>query len=267
MNNVLWVVQKNLGSMADVHAIEATCEEIGCRCELVDVIPFSTELPDVPEGQPTVFYGSTNFTNNVYRANKWNPGIFFHPEDFKYSTYSAQYHGLMLNKVVIIDSLKKLSHSKFMEDFRVFVRPDNDSKAFSGMVLPFGEFKDWVDRLPGTDIDVHTPAVLARAKPIWMEWRLFMVNGKFVTGSRYRFMGTTEIDAYVPKDVIAFAEIACRVWSPATPVYVMDIAVVNPEEQEFAIIEINGFNSSGFYAADVNKIVREVTAVTLLESL
>lgn len=42
------------------------------------------------------------------------------------------------------------------------------------------------------------------------------------------------------------------------PAFVLDIAAVG---QRLAVIELNGFNSSGFYASDVEAIVAHVSRV------
>ncbi|ABC31369.1 hypothetical protein HCH_04670 [Hahella chejuensis KCTC 2396] len=59
--------------------------------------------------------------------------------------------------------------------------------------------------------------------------------------------------------VIKFTEKMAARWSPA-PVFVMDVAAC---AGALYVLEINGFNSSGFYACDIETIVREVSAYAL----
>lgn len=63
-------------------------------------------------------------------------------------------------------------------------------------------------------------------------------------------------DAYVPPDAIHFAECAAARWTPAS-VFVMDVARV---DGAWKIVECNCFSGSGFYEADVLRIVRAVSS-------
>jgi hypothetical protein len=68
-----------------------------------------------------------------------------------------------------------------------------------------------------------------------------------------------EISANTPETVTLFAESAARHWQPCE-IFVMDIA---EHQGGLRIIEINGFNSSGFYAADIPAIVAAVSHAAL----
>jgi len=85
-----WVVQSNLTNASDSDRIREACLKHGHECGMVKVTPFSEELPTIPSDQPTVFYGATNFINNVYQSRKWNPGTFFNAENFTIRAYMGQ---------------------------------------------------------------------------------------------------------------------------------------------------------------------------------
>ncbi len=253
----LWVIQKNLGNTQDIEAMVNACKKIDCEYRLVDAIPFSRELPDIETDRQVVFYGSSNFTTNIYRSGKWKPGVFFDEESFSYSSTLKHYSKKMLNHDAQFGSMIELAKLTYEENQALFFRPDKDLKEFAGTVQTFGEFKSWVTTLAAGDfeINVSSQVLLAPTKELAHEWRVFMVNGKAVTGSHYRSYGKLTKIAGLPKAIIDFCEAAAKEWSPA-PVFVMDIAET---DSKLYIIEINGFNSSGFYLSDIEKIVEAVT--------
>jgi hypothetical protein len=253
----LWVVQGNLGSKQDVQAIELACKKIKCECRKVDVIPFSSELPDIEVERSVVFYGATNFTIHAYRSRKWNPGVFFDENNFLYSTCIEKFGTNMLNSNGELAPLKELVNLSISDEEKVFVRPNNDLKQFAGTLQPFGELKRWVEKLSvgGYELDVNLPAVLSLPIEISREWRIFVVNRKAIAGSQYREYDQLNVKQSVPKEVIHFVEEMCKKWVPEQ-VFVMDVAEV---KGALKIIELNGFNSSGFYAANIPDIVQAVT--------
>jgi hypothetical protein len=87
------------------------------------------------------------------------------------------------------------------------------------------------------------------------EWRVFVVDGKVVSGSHYRSYLRLDQKPDLPTKVIEFVEDACKVWVPAK-VFVMD---VGESYKNLFIIECNCFNSSGFYKSDIEKIVISVS--------
>ena len=59
----------------------------------------------------------------------------------------------------------------------------------------------------------------------------------------------------LPGIVVSFAHEVTALFQPA-PVFVLDVAAVG---DRLAVVEFNGFNSAGFYASDVERIVRDVS--------
>jgi hypothetical protein len=88
---------------------------------------------------------------------------------------------------------------------------------------------------------------------------LFVVDGKVVSGSHYRAEGLLAVSPEVPPEVVCFGEQMASTWSPA-PVFVLDVAL---SDESLSVIEINGFNSSGFYESNIRDIVSAVSASTL----
>ena len=93
--------------------------------------------------------------------------------------------------------------------------------------------------------------MVSPVKPIYREYRLFIVKHKVVTGSVYRIGGRAEISPDVEAYVLDYARTVMQRWMPAESC-VMDLALT---EHGLKVIEFNNINSSGFYACDVPKYV------------
>jgi ATP-grasp domain, R2K clade family 3 len=78
-----------------------------------------------------------------------------------------------------------------------------------------------------------------------------------VAGSQYRTYFRLDVRPAVPGDVRAFAENMAHTWAPARA-FVLDVARSGPG---LYVIEANCLNSAGFYAADVDAIVRAVSTM------
>ncbi len=93
-------------------------------------------------------------------------------------------------------------------------------------------------------------------KNIEDEWRVFMVNGKAITGSHYRRDNRLDVYPGVPEEVVEFTEFLDKeVYSQAL-VYTLDICKC---KGLLKVVEVNGFNSSGFYSSDVDRLVTSIS--------
>ncbi|WNH54251.1 ATP-grasp domain-containing protein [Stenotrophomonas oahuensis] len=259
MEKVRWIVQSNLGSRRDIEAIADACQKLGLECLQVAVIPFSDALPEVPTDAPAVFYGSANFATNVHRSGRWVPGVFFDEQAFQFTHTLQQYGDECLNSDARVTTMAELAALDLADDVRLFVRPVADLKEFAGTEFSLGEYRSWYARLAGGDFDLgpDTPIIAASIKPIEHEWRLFLVHGRVVAGSHYRSHGELQVSPEIPPEVRVYAEQMAAVWSPSA-VFVLDVA---QSQGRLCVIEINGFNSSGFYASNIQDIVEAVSEV------
>jgi hypothetical protein len=258
-NEPVWVVQSNLGSSADFERIRCACEELGLPFIPVAAIPFSEDLPDIPTEPLTIFYGSSNFVTNVHRSGRWRPAVFFDEKEFRYSVALHKFGNHLLNSDAEVTTMDAYSRRDLPADQLIFVRPDGDLKEFAGGTQTFGEFQAWCEKLRpgGFTLELSSSIVVANPKDIDHEWRLFVANGKVASGSHYREFGRLAPSPIVSAEVMAFGEEMARLWSPA-PAFVLDIALVG---ETLKIVEVNGFNSSGFYASDVKAIIKAVSSI------
>jgi hypothetical protein len=77
----------------------------------------------------------------VYQDEKYREGVFFDEKNYTMAHYLEKWQGHMLNfgaRVLTVGELQNLNHEN---DKLFFVRPDADSKSFSGAVKRFGEIE------------------------------------------------------------------------------------------------------------------------------
>jgi len=264
---IRWVVQSNLINATDHDRMIEVCKKHGYAHESIKVTPFKDDLPDIPADMPTIFYGGTNFINLVHLSRRWNPGAFFNGF-FTWKNYHRGYGTKMLGEPTFT-TLREFSASHRDHDEQFFVRPDADLKMFAGEVMRFGDIVRWERNLrheidcskhPGLHID--TEIVVSPPYAISHEWRLFIVDGHVSSGSHYRSRHTLDVRDDLPDRVIQFAEQCAHDWAPAE-VFVMDIG---ESAGNLYVIECNCFNSAGFYASNVEKIMLDVSAYILKEN-
>lgn len=98
--------------------------------------------------------------------------------------------------------------------------------------------------------------VLCPPRTIEDEWRLFVVDGRVVTGSHYRRGDTLDVRADVPVEVVSFGETIAARYAPS-PAFVLDVA---HSDGALRVVEYNCLHGAGFYASDVDAVVRALNA-------
>lgn len=254
---VRWVVHVNLGGQY-VDDLKAACEKCGCDFYPEDHIPFSGILSEAPDDLPTVFYGATGWIDLIHKNNHWTPGVFFNPDSVcqewieKYGDRALNHGGMRTSFV----EFSKMSHDPGTQ---FFVRPCSDQKEFAGEVMSFEQIKKWNSVLLSDASGLGTlPIWVAEPVGLSHEWRLFFVDGDVVAGSHYRSNHELDVNPDVPYRVIDFAKKRRLEYEPS-PVFVMDIGQSN----NLYVIEVGCFNSAGFYAANIEDIVKSVSAYAL----
>lgn len=259
MNSLRWVIQENLGSSKEIDALFSACNRLGIEATPVKIVPFSNEIPDIPNDKLSIFYGSANFVFNAKLSGKWHPCAFFDDNIFRFSHWITKYGAAVLNSDARICTMQEFSLSDHSEFDEIFIRPDRDLKEFSGQLITFRKYLEWFSNLdkPELNMTIGPDTVIAAASPknLRHEWRLFMISDKYCSGSHYRSDGNLDVHSDVPIEVIQFAEEQASKWQPDIA-YALDVGEC---DGDLYIIEINGFNSTGFYSSDIYKIVADVS--------
>jgi hypothetical protein len=256
--NVQWVVQQNLTAREDFDELKNACLKMNIPFVGIDIVPFSSELPQFDIQKPSIPYGSTTFNALASKNENLKKGLFFDNNTFSIENYLDKWHTHMLNFGSKICTFRELIESKTENDKLLFIRPDDDSKSFAGEVIRFSDIKDWYDKLSfigNSGIRLESKIVVSEPYNIQSEWRLWIVKKNVVAASKYREYFHLKKEEGCPLEVVSFAEERCFEYTPHE-VFVMDVCLSG---DEYYIVECGCMNGAGFYKANIEKIVKSVT--------
>jgi hypothetical protein len=218
------------------------------------IIPFVGEIePDISLPEQKVICMGSYSMRHLAKRKGWTPGVFdLIDQDF---TQQLKHWGdHMLNHDSTISAFKDVD---FGEHELMFLRPVNDSKHFTGKVFDREDFYGWKRRVCVLEHDYGDglcPDTLVQAcvpKSILNEHRFWVIKGKIVTSSTYKIGWTVHYQKLIDDRFEKFVEERIAEWQPAEA-FVIDVC---DTYEGIKIVETNTLNSSGFYAADVQKLV------------
>jgi hypothetical protein len=181
---------------------------------------------------------------------EWVPGSFY-GKNHDFQIYKDHYKKNLLN----YDSLlKDIADPIVWEPNEVkFIRPSKDSKVFNGKLYSKIKWEDTVQMVKEKYLGVMPPVTIQVTSPkkIYKEARIWVVDGKVVTSSYYKFGDNVVWTEDVEPEGLEFAQRMIDLYKVA-PAFVMDICLT---PDGWKIVEINCINCSGFYRGDLQKLV------------
>jgi hypothetical protein len=255
---MFWVLQRNLFNEQAFQSLQDQLVVQQTPHAVITLRPFIHHIePDIEIAGP-VFVCSSTGLRRVARRKGWAPGYF--DDNLDYRLLLEHYGEYMLNRDAQVCTLRA---AKFDRD-TMFVRPVSDDKQFAGQLMSRAEFVEWQQRvlaLEGestyTTLTGEHLIVIAGPKPLFAEYRFYVVDGQVVTGSMYKRGDRVHYDARVDDCVANFAQACADRWSP-NRAFCLDVAGT-PEGLK--VLEINAINSSGFYGCDMGKFVHAINAL------
>ncbi len=251
----LWIVQNNLGSTGNFETMKEYASKTGIPFKGVKIRPFTDDVPEDVDG-PVVVYGSCGMIRAA-RKTALARGIFENEQGFKFKALREAYGEHLLNY-----DAHTVSVGQFCKEWRggfgeIFIRGNDDEKHIIGHKTTWKEFSNDIDNRPS--ISENYEIIVSDVKQIRREFRVFIVNGKAVAGSSYGGFNNKLDDGYIRSgaclaEAMYFAQFMAKRYSPHS-IYVMDVCDT-PEGNK--IVELNGFNSAGFYSADIPAIMDAV---------
>lgn len=260
-------LQSNLsteeGQRPFVEALDHLCaHRVTASWSFVKLIPFAGTIEPETEARRAgkVFpLGSTSMTT-ASRIYGWNPGVVYNADTFHFEAWRDHWGApnLINGDALVMRFGDGIGHTMGP---RVFIRPVQDLKTFTGQVIEVDEWYAWKQRLrdqgPSSEavgLTLDTEIVVAFPKVILREWRFFVVAGKVRGCSQYAAYSRRERDANVPLDVLLFAQRMIDLWQPAA-CFVLDIGET---EDGLGIVEVNTLNSSGVYETDMKAVLTAI---------
>lgn len=256
--SVTWVLERDVFSIRQEAKMIEWLTANNVAYHQVKIIPFIYEIDGpvpVIDG-PVVVYGSIG-SQKLAIENGWTPGVFT-GSDINETELVKHLSSMYLNEDLRVC---KFSDLPTVVDYdEVFIKPNTDTKEFAGTVVKKEQMISWVDGMIKSgyleDSFLNAEVTFSTPKEIGCEWRLVVVDRQIAAYSVYRQYGITKPEAWLPDEARAFAQSAIDTYSPLD-VYVLDICQV--ADGSFKVIEINTFNSAGWYECDVDTVMSTVT--------
>lgn len=247
-----WIIQDGMYREEGVLELLDTLERFEIRHDVVSTRG-GVLSPDIaPEG-PVMVCGTYSMARIAARMG-WTPGS-FHNANHDHRAWASAYGEDLLNADAVTLRLADVDRPWD----RFFIRPCEDSKAFSGQVIAWDGFREWRDRgiERSADTSVMGPNTLVLCAPVqavYTEARFFVVDGSIAASTTYRVGRNVVADPDVSPQAEAFARLMVVRWTPARA-FVLDVALA---DSGWRVVEINCINCSGFYGANVPRIVAAI---------
>lgn len=252
-----WILQEDIFNEVAYNKFVECLDRLNISYSVHKIIPFIGELIPSPQpNQNAICFGSYSMKYEAERLNL-TPGVFdLESQDFNVQIKYWKDH--MLNHDSKIYKLKDNTIINDWDDDELkFIRPINDSKAFSGTLYSMDDFLTWQTNICDLQLDfgdIVTPDMLiqiARQKEIWKEHRFWIVNGEIITASTYNIGGKSVYKEVIDDNLFEFVYDKIRLYQPHNA-FCIDVAET---PNGLKIIEINTLNSCQFYAADLQKLI------------
>lgn len=140
---------------------------------------------------------------------------------------------------------------------RLFVRPVSGKKPFGGETFTSKSLKVLTSYLDQQKNIQNLMVVTALPKQIEKEWRFVFVDQELIDGSQYMALGELSVAEGYPDEAKKIAqEIGLSLASENKFDFTVDIGYYRGG---YKLIEINSFESSSFYACDLNRIYKALS--------
>jgi hypothetical protein len=247
-----YIIQENLFKEYHYNTLVEYLTRYGLEYEVIPFRPFIYELDFKTKRNDVWCFGSTNMSK-IAKNYPWIPGSMYN-DNHDIDVYGPHYGDHMLNSDGVIINYGDVPPEEY-EYF--FARPTKDSKAFSGQLFSRDTWIEWsqqkVDSNLMQTLTPETKIQLAPLKTIQQEIRCWIVDGEPVTISQYK-IGSRVVYQNMDnnEEAYMFSKRMAKLYSPARA-FVLDICLY---QDEYRVIEINCINCSGFYDADMGKLIQ-----------
>lgn len=221
-----------------------------------------------------IFHGSLQYGRRISRLPLY-PGVFLTLENYECFNYYGYFGDHLLNSQYMMMGLNDVLRNKnrifdYLKTNRVFIRPSNGYKSFTGQLLPKEtfdlDFKVLTSSYGG--LDMNTLVVLSPEQQIEEEYRFIVVDGQVISGAMY--MDKFSRDSWTPYyDVVCkdneafdFAEKMSLIYHPDLA-YNIDVCKLT--NGEYKLIELNSFCCGSMYGNDCDKVVDAINELCIKE--
>ena len=279
MKRVNWIIEKYIFDQYEdklVHAIKTSGMNVIVYDDTEDRFSDFTEYVNKKFTQDDIvmMHGSLQLGRRMLKASAY-PGIFLTLDNYECYNYYGYYGAPLLNSKYMMMGLNDVlrNEDNIFEVFgtdKVFIRPSNGYKTFTGQVLSKDNFKEEFDTLTKSygGLDMNTLVLFAPPQDIDEEWRFIVVDGVVVSGSLYMDSKNRPTwEAYYDKPcenpmAYSFARICAEIYQPDKA---FTIDVCRLKDGSFKMIEINSLCCASWYGNDFNKVINAMNRLCIKE--
>jgi hypothetical protein len=191
----------------------------------------------------------------------------YHPGVFELNPYVLEeaWQPYLLNprKVATFVKVRDILDRVPDDERKYFVRPVADSKTMSGLVLTATELRAKAravmclapEQIVPGKLEPNTELLLSTPITIHKEWRVWVVSGVVVTWSLYKMAGHMVTRPEIDQDALDFVAAMIEINPDYSEAYVIDVCRT---EAGLKIIETNCINASGYYEADLQRLINAI---------
>ncbi|MFW5847893.1 MAG: ATP-grasp domain-containing protein [bacterium] len=280
MKKVNWIIEKYLFSEYEDKLVD-TIKESGMNVSVFDdSMSRYDNMEDFAnnkfsEDSIVIMHGSLQSGRRMLRTSRY-PGIFLTLENYECYNYYGYFGDHLLNSDYVMMGLNDLSRKKrrlfeyFYPTNKLFIRPSNGYKSFTGQLLSEENFEQELDILTKSygGLDMNTLVVLSPSRSIEEEYRFVVIGDNVVSGALYmdkesRKYWKPYYDKICEDDkAFEFAEKMSKLYQP-DKAYTIDVCRLS--NGEYKMIELNSFCCASWYGNDYNKIVESVNNLCIEE--
>jgi len=245
-----YVVQENIFRDYNYNNLTITLDRLELPYEVVSIYSGREDIIFETDRKDVFVFGGLKIAR-IAKQYEWNPGSMMN-SNHDFDVYKQYYKDELLN---YDSNVIKFGDIDFELPEKFFCRPTLDSKSFTGKIYNKEEWiyfrDDALKYKRHSLLDSNTLVQISSIKDIQQEIRVWIVKGEVVTQSQYKLGNQVLYDELVDYSVIDYCKEMIKIYQPADA-FVMDICLVN---DIYKIIEINCINCSGFYKADLQKLI------------
>jgi hypothetical protein len=266
-----YIIQENIFRESHYNLLIETMEKLKLPYQVVRVFPFVEKVVDIknipknndfnldelPEIEPNttekIFtFGSVKMSRLCAQKN-WQPGSLLNA-NHDFEVYSKYYKENLLN----YDSeITNAGGSINWNTTHKFIRPTKDTKSFTGRVFNQEDWEQVLDenfKNRYSLLKETTTIQVSSVKTIYQEIRFWVIGGKVITGSRYKFGNRIEYSEYFEKEALEYAQKMVDIYQLADA-FVIDVCLT---DDGWKIVECNCINCAGFYLCNIQKVIMEL---------
>ena len=271
-----WLFEADMFLEGNPERMVAYAAQKGWETKWVKYVPFSggtyNQYPDSPD-QCVIAYGSLNLTRQLMREKKWVPTAWCDHDILKCTSYYCHFGPYLLQQKYAMYPLSEVNRKlkeiieMFGDDGKIFIRPDNNYKSFSGIVVSQHKWDHWYKQNIGCyNLEPDLLCVVAKPQVIESEHRFVIADKKVVTGSKYiigdRLLDGEDGKGFDDSAAMWAEEVAASTTFQPHRIYAIDVCTVNGQ---YRLMELGSINSCGLYGCDVTKAMDAMVGVAVEE--